>query len=280
MAAGIRRHFDLAYGPHGQRNLLDLYLPAAGPNGAPPPPLVLCIHGGGWRGGDKRAFRWMGEDLARRGFAAASLTYRFWPEAPFPAQLDDAQRAVRWLRHHSAHYGYDPGRVGAIGGSAGAHLSAFLALVDTEQADDPSELNAYSSRVSCVVDCYGPVDLHGRCTLRWPATGVCLTDAVKLPSLVRTGMMSNASAPIVLGLMAGRPLEGNEDAYRAASPHHAVFAQQSETPPPFLVVHGTADIGAQQGQVPFQQSERFVDALRGAYPTIRPFLVECERSSP
>ena len=230
---------NLSYGPHGERNLLDLFLPEAAKG---PVPLVLCIHGGGWRGGSKEVFHWMGEDLARRGFAAASLTYRFWPDWLYPAAVDDVQRAVRWLRRHAREYGVDPKRFGAIGGSAGGHLSSYLALAETRANDEP-ELAGYSSKVSCVVDCYGPVDL---------------------PS-----MMASASAPIILGFMA-KPLEEAEEQYREASPFHLV----SRNPPPFLIVHGTADIGVVQGQVPVDQSVRFAERLRQAGGQVTLLLLE------
>jgi acetyl esterase/lipase len=220
---------DLSYGPYGERNLFDLYLPECSEG---PFPTVICIHGGGWKGGSKEGYRWMAQDLAGHGLAAASITYRFWPEWRCPAAIDDAQRVVRWLRHHASRYGLDPARFGAIGGSAGGHLASYLGLMETRDNSD-AELAPYSSKVQCVVDCYGPVDF--------------------------VGMMTSASAPIVEGFM-GKPLAGAEEDYRRASPYHLV----SPNPPPFLLVHGTADIGVKQGQVPIDQSERFAAKLRQA----------------
>ena len=97
-AAGIKVMKDVSYGPH-PRNVMDFYLPQSGPT---PRPLVICIHGGGWAGGDKSQYAWLGEALARQGFAAVSITYRFAPTWRAPAQLDDVQRAVRWLRKNAA----------------------------------------------------------------------------------------------------------------------------------------------------------------------------------
>jgi len=143
--------------------------------------------------------------------------------------MDDVQRAVRWLRKHAVEYGLDPERIGAIGGSAGGHLASYLALTEAQDKSDP-DLAAYSSRVQCVVDCYGPVDL--------------------------VGMMQSASAPIVQGFI-GKPLEGNEEAYRKASPVSYVRTN----PPPFLIVHGTRDVGTSSGQVPLAQSIAFHEKL-------------------
>jgi acetyl esterase/lipase len=227
-AVGIKVMEDVSYGPDA-RNVMDFYLPESGPT---PRPLVICIHGGGWAGGDKKGYAWLGEALARQGFAAVSITYRFAPAWHAPAQVDDVQRAVRWLRKNAAQYGLDPERFGAIGGSAGGHLASYLALTDTRDNSDAA-LAAYSSRVQCVVDCYGPVDL--------------------------VGMMRSASAPIVQGFI-GKPLEGNEEDYRKASPVSYV----KKNPPPFLIVHGTKDIGTLRGQVPIEQSLDFHEKLRQA----------------
>ena len=221
---------DVSYGPDA-RNVMDLYLPDGAP-AARPRPLVVFIHGGGWAGGDKKVYAWLAEALAKRGYAAASITYRFAPAWHAPAQMDDAQRAVRFLRKNAGRYGLDPQRFGAIGGSAGGHLASYLALAETRDNGD-RELATYSSRVQCAVDCYGPVDLEA--------------------------MMKSASAPIVQGFI-GKPLEGNEAAYRDASPHFLVKAN----PPPFLIIHGTLDVGTARGQVPMEQSVNFHEKLRRA----------------
>ena len=212
---------DVAYGPD-ERHRLDLYLP----KGEAPKPLIVCVHGGGWAGGDKKRYEWMGEAFARQGFAAASVTYRFAPKTRAPGQMEDVQRAVRWLRENAERHRLDPARFGAIGGSAGGHLAAWLALAEPWDASDP-----VSTRVQCVVDLYGPVDLEA--------------------------MMTSASAPIVEAFL-GVPLAGNEEAYRKASPHFLV----KKDPPPFLVVHGTADVGTKRGQVPMEQSTAFVEKLK------------------
>ena len=113
---------DLAYVSGGHaRQKLDLYLPKS--DG--PLPLVIWIHGGGWRqgtkGGNLPALR-----LARRGYAVASLDYRLSGDAKFPAQIEDCKAAVRWLRAHVKKYNLNPDRFGAWGSSAGGHLVALL----------------------------------------------------------------------------------------------------------------------------------------------------------
>lgn len=219
---------DVAYGPD-KMQVMDLYLPTAAPA---PRPLVICIHGGGWAGGDKKAYAWLGDALAGKGFAAASITYRRVPGVRAPAAMDDVQRAVRWLRKNAAEYQLDPERFGAIGGSAGGHLASWLGLVETRDNSDP-ELKRFSSKVQCVVDCYGPVDLEA--------------------------MMRSASAPIVESFL-GKPLAGHEEHYRDASPAFNV----KKGAPPFLIFHGTRDLGTSRGQVPIEQSISFCDKLKEA----------------
>ncbi|MEI9960259.1 MAG: alpha/beta hydrolase [Limisphaerales bacterium] len=104
--------------------MLDLYVPAG--NGSFP--LVIWIHGGGWHGGDKET---SGASLALQflphGFALASLDYRYTYDAPFPAQIEDCNKALVWLRLNAKKYHLDPDRVGVVGHSAGAHLAALMA---------------------------------------------------------------------------------------------------------------------------------------------------------
>lgn len=145
----VRRAVPYAVRPGYRPLLLDLYLPEVA--GAP---VVLFVHGGGWRVGDRAVFcptwrDWSPQPFARlveAGFAVASVDYRLSGEALFPAQLDDVMAALHWLRIRSQELGIDTGRVVAWGESAGAHLAALLGLTE-------------SPAVVGVVDWYGPTDL-------------------------------------------------------------------------------------------------------------------------
>lgn len=108
---GYTRTADIAYGPH-PRHRLDLY--ETGRQG----PLILFIHGGEWRRGDKDVYRFVGQALCARGFDCAVINYRLYPEARFPAFVEDAALAVRHL-----------GRpLTLMGHSSGAHVAMLLAL--------------------------------------------------------------------------------------------------------------------------------------------------------
>ncbi len=116
---------NLVYARYGTRALtLDLYKPAAG---AGPFPAVLFIHGGGWYKGDPSSYTAMAQRLAAQGYVTMNLFYRLSGEAPFPAAVYDCKSAVRWARAHAQTFRIDPERIGALGGSAGGHLSGLLA---------------------------------------------------------------------------------------------------------------------------------------------------------
>jgi acetyl esterase/lipase len=225
---------NIPYGEAGgQKLLLDAYRPFA--TETAPRPAIVFIHGGGWVGGDKKDFRDMSTGAAKLGYVAFSINYRLATETSnhWPAQLDDSQRAVRWVRANAAKYGVDPQRIGALGASAGGHLVAFLGTTDTRDNSDPA-LAQYSSRVGCVVDMFGPTDL---------------TD--DFASKVTGGAAVNDLLRKLLGV---RP-EEMPAAERAASPLFCVDAKSA----PFLIFHGKLD-----ALVPPDHSERLDAALHAA----------------
>src|SRR5271170_2221987 len=122
-------------------------------------PAVVLIHGGGWTSFDKSTMHTMGMFLARCGFVAFAVDYRLMHgnENIWPTQLDDVQRAVRWVRANAAKYRVDPDHIGAFGHSAGAQLAALLGMEDTRDNSDAA-LAKYSSKVQAVVEVSGPSD--------------------------------------------------------------------------------------------------------------------------
>lgn len=106
----------------------DLYLPRSSAQEQGPHPVVLLLHGGAWRHGDKSSMRSLGQTLADRGYVALSINYRLAPGHRYPAQLQDMQQAVRWLQLHTGEYRLDMSRLATWGYSAGGHLAALLAV--------------------------------------------------------------------------------------------------------------------------------------------------------
>jgi acetyl esterase/lipase len=139
--------------------VLDLWVPDGT---SAPSPLVVFIHGGGWVEGDRGAVASKRGDLLDAGFAVASIDYRLSDEARFPAAVQDAKAAVRWLRANAVELGVDPDRFASWGESAGGHLAAMVGVTGDQPTlfDDPTLADAdTSSAVQAVVDWFGPVDL-------------------------------------------------------------------------------------------------------------------------
>lgn len=149
---------DIVYSsPGGERLELDM----ARPNNAKGlSPAIVCIHGGGFRAGNRQHHDQLCVQLAERGYVAVTVAYRLAPKHQYPAAVNDVKAAVRWLRANAVKYGIDPDRIGATGDSAGGHLALFLGLTGDVKSFDAADggNSDQSSRVSCVVDVYGPSD--------------------------------------------------------------------------------------------------------------------------
>ncbi len=219
---------DIVYGKGGE---VDLHLDLARPkNLAAPAPCIVVIHGGAWRQGDKSMHANEIRSFAKHGFVSASIQYRFCPKYRFPAQVEDVKCAVRYLRAHADKYGIDPDRIGAVGFSAGAHLSMLLGAMDPDDgfegqggwADQPSKVQA-------VVSFFGPTELA----------------ADDIPEL---------SIPLVNALIGG-PKEEHLQAFRDASP----LTYISRGDAPMLLFQGTEDL-----LVPYSQAIKMVTAMTEA----------------
>ncbi|MBS1707228.1 MAG: alpha/beta hydrolase [Armatimonadetes bacterium] len=138
----------------GKELAMDLYRPAGDAN----VPVVVVIHGGSWSSGKREDMALVCQAIADAGMAAATVTYRLSPANRWPAHLYDCQAAVRFLRGNAAKYHLDPAKVGACGGSAGAHLALLLGMRDTVEKN-AAEFPGESSRVQAVFNIFGPVDV-------------------------------------------------------------------------------------------------------------------------
>ena len=225
--AAIQIENSLTYGKGGDTNLLlDLAMPAQGDG---PFPAVVCIHGGGWRGGKRQDLSQIMKTLASRGFVAATISYRLAPEAKFPAAVEDCKAAVRWLRANATKYKIDKDHIGAVGFSAGGHLVCMLGVTSKEDNLEGSGGSpGQSSSVQAVVDFFGPTDLA---SADWSED-------------VRT----RAVAPFLGDTVANKP-----DLYRKASPISYVKAGA----PAFLILHGTED-----PTVSIEQSRNFAKKMQ------------------
>lgn len=203
----VRVQAEVAYLAEGQTEKADLYFPKTMEPGKQYPAVVM-IHGGGWTGGSKHAARELNicGNLARSGYIAMSIDYTLAQNGKptWPQNLHDCQTAVRWLRKQAAELQVDPDHIGVIGGSAGGHLAAMVALVNADDhLDAPGPYAEFSCRVNCGVDLYGPNDLLEYKDLS----------------------------------MLGKTRDAAPELYRQASP--VTYARKAS--PPMLILHGTAD---------------------------------------
>ena len=221
----------------GRPLMLDIYQPAE--QSSAPRPAVVLIHGGGWTSFDKSTMHTMGMFLARCGFVAFAVDYRLFHgnENLWPAQLDDVQRAVRWIRANALKYRVDPDHIGAFGHSAGAQLAALLGMEDTRDNSDAA-LAKYSSKVQAVVEVSGPSDFT---------------------------IHRDADDDAFLAAFFGGNYAEHSKVWQDASPVFHVSKNVS----PFLIMHGTKD-----ADVPIAQSQEFADKLKQAGASVKFVAVE------
>ncbi len=237
LPAGIKMEKDISYIQDGDAaQKLDLYLPEKAAE--KPLPLIVHIHGGGWRGGSK--FPCAVAPMVFKGYAVASVEYRFSQKAIFPAQIQDCQAAIRWLRAHSKEYNFDTERVGVVGGSAGGHLSALVGTSGGKNAFPKIGGNEeQSDRVHAVCDIFGPTNFN-----------TVVQQAGDDKNVKNIFEFNTPGDPY--SLLIGTRLDDKPKA-DAVSPVHYV----SKDNPPILILHGTHDT-----LVPYAQSEEFAAVLK------------------
>lgn len=229
LPAGVRVIRDLSYSsPESGALLLDLYLPEK--KSDKPLPVVIWVHGGGWKNGSKN--RTPAVFLAQHGFAVASINYRLLDVAQWPSQIDDCYAAVRWLRQNAVTYHLDPKHIGAWGGSAGGHL---VALMGTRPYPGKEKV---SSRIQAVCDWYGPSEL-----LTMP------------PNTLGNGRSEEDVAKSNGARLLGQTVYKVPKLAKDAS----ALDNVSSDDPPFLIMHGSLDPG-----VPLEQSQKLHAALEKA----------------
>ena len=228
---------DLPYAsPENPRQKLDLYLPT--PRTTAKLPIVVFIHGGGWKAGNKASGA---ANLSRlvlsRQYIGVSIAYRLTDEVRWPAQLHDCKAAIRWIKEHAAEFGGDPQRIGVWGISAGAHLASLLGTTGDapEWEGEIGSARQQNSKIQCVINFYGPQNF--------------ITMVQQESAVDRT--TKNYPEALLLG---GRVQDLPEVA-KAASP--ITYASKGDAP--FLSAHGTKD-----PLVPLSQARELDAALRRA----------------
>lgn len=231
-------HAEVAYAPLSASQRFDLYLP----QGPGPFPLVINIHGGGFWQGDKGMLSpELLEALRARGIAVATVNYRLAPEARFPAAIEDAKAAVRFLRANAARYRLDPKRFVAFGQSAGGNLAALIGTTGNAAVfDNPALGNpGVSAHVNAVIDWFGPHDF------------LLMDQQARAQGCPPNHDAADSFEPQYLGA----PIRTVPDKASATNPITYIDAAD----PPFLLQVGSADC-----LVPAAQTTILADALRKA----------------
>ncbi len=236
-----RKFLNIPYAELSPAQKLDIYLPDEGDG---PFPVIIAIHGGAFMGCDKADLQVlpMLEGL-KRGYAVVSINYRMSGEARFPALVQDAKAAVRWVRANAKQYKFDPQRIAAWGGSAGGYLSNMLGIsAGIPELEDLSLGNAdQPCNVQAVVAWYAPANFL-KMDEHLAANGL----------LAPPGFRHNeANSPE--SLLLGRLITEIPEKVNAANPETYIRPGA----PPFLLQHGTKD-----PVVPVQQSIEFAEKLR------------------
>ena len=244
LAGSFKIEPNVVYGMYsGAALLMDVYQPAQ-PNGYG----VVFISGSGWtmplaydapelKSNDQTKL--YASALASAGYTTFALNHRALPRFRYPAPVEDAQRAVRFVRHHAVRFGIRADRIGASGGSSGGHLVSMLGTLEGQgRPDDPDPVERQSAKVQCVVARAAPVNFL-------------------------TGNNGN----FILGM--ARPLAGAEGTaeyklFQEASPVTHITPDD----PPFLLMHGDKD-----EQVAFAQSQEMEAKLKAAKVTVKFLLV-------
>lgn len=235
---GVKMELDVPYIENGdEAQKLDIYYPEK--PGDKPLPLIVHIHGGGWIGGSR--FPCPVVSMTSKGYVVASIGYRFSQKAKFPAQIQDCQAAIRWLRGNAGKYNIDVNHVGAVGGSAGGHLSALVGTAGGKKAFPViGEFREQSDAVQCVCDIFGPSNFTS------------VMKQAQEDKNVRNIFKFNTPSDPYSSLI-GAALDREKERTDAVSPIHYV----SEDTPPMLILHGTHDT-----LVPYAQSEELAAALK------------------
>ena len=237
-AAEIETRINLEYGRHDGVALRgDLYVPKADGRY----PVVIAVHGGGWQGGAKEAYKYWGPWLAQRGYGLFSIDYRLVKSGQkmYPESVQDVRAAIQYVRSHAAGLKVDAERIALMGDSAGAHLVSLVALA----GDDPAFASAYrddpyagtSTRVKAVVSAYGVYDM----VQQW-----------------NHDVLHRPRDNIVERYLGVAPMD-NRRLYFEASPHS--YAIRTNNAASFLIANGTED-----DVVDRAQADAFLLALKQA----------------
>jgi acetyl esterase/lipase len=239
---------DIVFAEHdGVKLLGDLYLP----KGLDKAPVLVAVHGGGWQVGSRKIYTHWGPYLAKNGVAVFAIEYRLMKPGvkTYPGAIYDTKAAIQYVRAKAAEIGVDPERIGLIGDSAGAHLSALVALAGEEplySSEYRSDANAaVSAKVKAAVGFYGVYDMQAQ---------------------YQHDLLSRPRDNIAEKFLGAAPHTDRKVFFDASPINYATVSRNSTR---FLLVHGTDDDIVD----PATQSVAFLNALTQASFFVRRVII-------
>ena len=209
----VKEEYNIIYSSIENRNLhLDLFYPYTTIESLP---IVLLIHGGGWRSGDKSFQRPLAIKIAEQGFLCAAVEYRLSPEAKYPAAVQDIKTAIKWLKCNAKKYSADSTKVALSGCSSGGHLAALCGVTNNVQKFNPN----YSDN-NATADVQAVIDIDGILDFTHPA---------------ESGKDTSDKYPSVGKLWLGETYKENPALWIEASP----LTYISKDSPPFLFINSS-----------------------------------------
>ncbi len=224
---GVTCHYNVPYAPDGEtHHLLDIYKPAKGTG---PWPVVMYIHGGGFRILSKDSHWGMGLAFAKRGYLVCLVNYRLAPKHRYPAAVEDVATALQWIVQHAHEYGGDASRLVLAGESAGANLATSLALTTAYRRDEPFARAVFDADIR-------PRAVIAKCGMHQVSDPERFARRKKLPTFLQDRILEVSQSYLPVGSVP----EGYLD---LADP--VVFLERGVRPerplPPFFSSVGTAD---------------------------------------
>jgi acetyl esterase/lipase len=235
---GVEARLEIPYADtENPRQRLNLYLPKKRESDKPLP-VIVFIHGGGWKGGEKTGgINSVGRYVTSGHYAGVSVGYRLTNEAQWPAQIHDCKAAIRWIKGNAKELGLDASKIAVWGTSAGGHLVSFLGTSGDVKSLEGSlgKFTDLDSKVACVVNFFGPENF--------------------LTMVNQKSTVDRTTPDYPEALLIGGRVQDKPEAAKEASP----FTHISAGDAPFLTAHGTED-----PLVPYEQATELDAALKKA----------------
>lgn len=240
LSEGVEVLRDIEYAKRNSGSLLlDLYRPSA--KAQKPLPTVLFFYGGGFEYGNKNQLGlYKAHDLPLDGFAVVAINYRLSGVAPFPAAMEDAKAAVKWIKTNADQYNLDANNIAVWGASAGGMMEAFIGTSTEYGVRGKKMVRSRNDdyRVQAVVNYFGATDFSQGDAHEYPGSNLNWAAADSWPSL-----------------FIGAPIANRKAAVQIANP----ITYVTKDDPPMLIIHGEKD-----DVVPLHQSLILHDALEQA----------------